>query len=898
MKKKLVSLLLSFIVLILPFIVLSPFVPQAEAANGLVAAYSFGEGSGNTTADSSGTGNSGFFVGPVWTAAGKYGSALNFDGINDLVTVNDSPTLDLTSGMTLEAWVRPTAISGWRSIILKERVNNLSYALYGNNNLNRPDGEISINNTSKITNGSAQLPLNTWTHVAVTYNGSSLILFVNGTQVSSKVTTGSIQTSTNQLTIGGNTVWGEYFKGVLDEIRLYNTALTQNQIQTDMNTPIAPPTVTSTPTPTPTLTPSPTISVIPTPTGTLTPTRTPTPTPTPVSDLRAQKGEWTNHMTWPIVAVHASLLPNGKVLAWDGWELQSNTKIWDPSTNSFTTTVVQSGLFCSAHSYLANGTLLIAGGWQANGDGIVDTNSYDYTTQVWSRLPDMTYKRWYPTTIELADGKILALSGMITSTEWADKPEVYDPATNKWTVQNIDTSSMHDLEYPFIYKRPDGKMYVVSPYTGKLFHLDLTAQTWTSAGTSPIQYGALTQYAPGKVLMTGGGQSYSGPSGKSAAVIDLTEANPSWRSVASMYNPRYQHNLLPLPDGTVLAVGGAGTVYLGATDGIKEAELWNPTTESWTRAASMPDSRMYHSTAMLLPDGRVLSAGGGRYGGTQDMLTADIYNPPYLYKGTRPTISSITPSVTYNGTFSINSADTSSIAKVVMVSLPSVTHTVDMNQFFSPLTFMKNGSTLSATAPSNANYAPPGFYMIFIVNGNGVPSVAKIIQLTGSGTAITPTPTTTPTGTPSVTPTTTPSVSPTPSSTPPPTQTVTFDTLTQNQTLSGQYPAGVIDWGSNTWFVSPPWGSFSTKSISFTSGTQTSGSFTFVNPRKLKVLDVFNGGGSTTLTLKCTGQNDKTASVAPGQLLTIPTGWTGTCTTVTVQSTNGWDTNFDNFVIE
>ena len=225
---------------------LSPPSTQATATvtappvTGLVAAYGFDEGTGTTTADQSGTGNGATLGGPTWTTSGRYGAALSFDGVNDLVTAPDSTSLDLTTGMTLEAWLRPTALGGkWRSAVMKERPSSMSYGLYSGatNGTKVPAGEIFVN-TYHTTAATSSLVINTWTHVAVTFNGSALVLFVNGTQASQLLVSGSILASTGALRIGGNTIWGEWFEGQIDEVRVYNRALSASEIQADMNRPI------------------------------------------------------------------------------------------------------------------------------------------------------------------------------------------------------------------------------------------------------------------------------------------------------------------------------------------------------------------------------------------------------------------------------------------------------------------------------------------------------------------------------------------------------------------------------------------------------------------------------------------------------------------------------------
>jgi hypothetical protein len=215
--------------------------PAAGQSAGPVAAYSFDEGAGTTAADNSGTGNTGTLInGATWSTTAKFGSAASFDGSNDRIDVPDSNSLDLTSGMTLEAWVRPTANSSYRTVLLKEVSGELAYALYAadSDHGGRSSGWNRIGNVSRFADGTSALPLNTYSHIAVTYNGSSLVFYVNGVATRSTAVTGNIQTSTMPLRIGGNTVWGEYFQGQIDELRVYNRALSQNEIQTDMVTPI------------------------------------------------------------------------------------------------------------------------------------------------------------------------------------------------------------------------------------------------------------------------------------------------------------------------------------------------------------------------------------------------------------------------------------------------------------------------------------------------------------------------------------------------------------------------------------------------------------------------------------------------------------------------------------
>jgi hypothetical protein len=213
--------------------------PQQPPTSGLVAAYGLNAGSGSAVVDSSGRGNAGTVSGAVWSAAGRFGSALSFDGVNDWVTVADSSSLDLSSGMTVEAWVRPSRLGGWRTVVLKERTGGVVYGLYGDQGSGRPLGQVDIRGERNAV-GSVSLPLNAWSHLAATFDGAVVRLYVNGVQAGSLPFAGSMPASTGPLRLGGNAVWGdgEWFAGLIDEVRVYDRALSASEIQQDMQTPV------------------------------------------------------------------------------------------------------------------------------------------------------------------------------------------------------------------------------------------------------------------------------------------------------------------------------------------------------------------------------------------------------------------------------------------------------------------------------------------------------------------------------------------------------------------------------------------------------------------------------------------------------------------------------------
>ena len=213
---------------------------EVPVVPGLVAAYSFDEASGATIFDSSANGNHGTISGATRNTSGQYGAALDFDGSNDSVTVPDSSSLDLTSGMTVEAWVRPLTTSGWRTVVLKERPGDVVYALYSSNNDNgRPSGRARVNGSNVLVNGTSRLTTSVWTHLAATFDGSNLRLYVNGALVGTRSASGTILTTTNPLRIGGSSALGRWFRGRIDEVRVYNRALSASEIQSDRTTPLS-----------------------------------------------------------------------------------------------------------------------------------------------------------------------------------------------------------------------------------------------------------------------------------------------------------------------------------------------------------------------------------------------------------------------------------------------------------------------------------------------------------------------------------------------------------------------------------------------------------------------------------------------------------------------------------
>jgi Domain of unknown function (DUF1929)/Bacterial Ig domain len=447
-------------------------------------------------------------------------------------------------------------------------------------------------------------------------------------------------------------------------------------------------------------------------------------------------------MNWPIVAAHSILMPTGSLVVMDGWVAPNPAYVFDPASNLLTPEVNPFGLdiFCSGHTTLADGRVVIAGGHGFSGTiGINATSIFDSVAKTWTAGPSMSFPRWYPTLTRLGDGRLVVISGNITVSTWADTPEIYDPVANAWsTIAGISTTQVHEEEYPLSFLLPKGTILTIASSVARAYMLDPIAPSWAAVGGQTLYNGSAVMYLPGKILYSGGGTplNSTSPAQATAQVIDLTAASPAWQVTGTMNAARYAHTLTVLPDGKVLAVGGGGNMNQSdLSSGVLSSEEWDPSTSQWTTLASMDVPRVYHSTAVLLPDGRVLVAGGGHAESTASPgeYNAQYFSPPYLFRGPRPFITAVPANATYGSTIGVGTPDAASITSVVLISLAADTHTLDMNQHFVPLSFTSNAGSLSVNLPSAASLAPPGYYMLFLVNSAGVPALAPFLQLSANG---------------------------------------------------------------------------------------------------------------------------------------------------------------------
>jgi hypothetical protein len=455
---------------------------------------------------------------------------------------------------------------------------------------------------------------------------------------------------------------------------------------------------------------------------------------------KALLGEWGNPFNWTnplnqasVLSIHASLLPDGKVLTWG--RSDSQEMLWDPATGAFETITRPADLFCSGHALLADGRLIVMGGHSGTDNiGIAVTNIFDYVSKSWSSGPTMRNGRWYPSVLALANGEALVVSGGGSDGTLNTTPEVLSASGTSLRALTGVTASID--YYPMMFVAPGGSVFIAGPAqaTGYLTTAGAGGKsTGPSSAYGYRDYGSAVMYEPGKILLVGGG----GPT-SSAEKIDLT-AGATWQPAGAMAVARRQMNATLLADGTVLVTGGtnAGGFNSPPTNpNVLAAERWSPT-GGWTQLARQTHYRLYHSNALLLPDGRVLSVGSGQpaASGLPNDYSAEVFSPPYLFKldgtaATRPTISTAPAAVTYGQSFPIGTPNAPGIAKVTFIRLSSVTHATNMNQRLNALPITgRDASSITVTAPLSSDLAPPGHYLLFLLDENGVPSVARIVRI-------------------------------------------------------------------------------------------------------------------------------------------------------------------------
>ena len=457
-----------------------------------------------------------------------------------------------------------------------------------------------------------------------------------------------------------------------------------------------------------------------------------------------QLGTWaTLPYAMPINPVHLALLHDGNVLIVAGsgnlaTETTFRAALWNRQTAEITTQTLDWDMFCNGIGILPDGRVFINGGNLQYDPFYGERRSaaYDPATGHFTDLPMMAHGRWYPTVTALGDGRMMTFSGSKETGGTNTSVEIYTPGVG-WSPEY--PAGWTPPLYPRLHLVPDGRVFYSGSGTASRF-FDPATKTWSSVATSSASrhYGTsvLLPLSPddsyrARVMILGG----ANPALATTDLIDLSASTPQWQPGPPMSQARIQLNATILPSGRVLVMGGS-RVNDDETTASLNADLFNPATNTFTSAGANTIPRVYHSGSLLLPDATVMLVGGNRVRGTYQP-GIEIYSPAYLFNAdgttaTRPAIGSVPGAIGYGQAFQIQTQDAASVQSVVLVRPGAQTHAFDMDQRLVRMSFTSGSDQLTVTAPPNGNIAPPGYYMLFILNAAGVPSHAKFVQLSPS----------------------------------------------------------------------------------------------------------------------------------------------------------------------
>jgi len=455
-------------------------------------------------------------------------------------------------------------------------------------------------------------------------------------------------------------------------------------------------------------------------------------------------GMWSPPESLGMLGIHAAVLNTGKVL-FIGYPIGRSggpapARLYDPIADTVTdvTLPFPVDIFCGGDSILADGLFFMAGGLddgQYPADaGITNSTMFNPANNTWTQGPNMSLARWYPGTVPMPDGTIFTLAGTDSQGLNIERPtESYNHNTNAWTLLPPSAKMPPNPDdYPQMILLPSGNVFYAAPRQDSQMY-NPTTQSWSfvanmnygeryRSGSLLLPHSQQVMIASGESVPSGGG---SNPT-NTTEIIDFSQSTPVWTYGPPMNIARYNHNLIYLADGTILAVGG--NQNSNYTSPVFQPELYNPVTGTWTLLPPQIGLRGYHSTAVLLPDGRVISAASDS--GKSLENTYEIYSPPYLFNGPRPTITSVPSQINYNLPFTIVTPDAANVTRVALLRPAATTHADHMDdKYYIDLTWTVGSGQITATAPAKSNYAAPGYYMLVILNQEGVPSVMPFVQL-------------------------------------------------------------------------------------------------------------------------------------------------------------------------
>ena len=469
-------------------------------------------------------------------------------------------------------------------------------------------------------------------------------------------------------------------------------------------------------------------------------------------------GQWSNLINLTLVPAAAANLPNGKVVLWSAETRfsfsaggQTYTTTFDPATGIATETLVSNtghNMFCPGTSNLPDGRLLVNGGIDSG-----KTSIYNPTTNSWSVAATMNIARGYQANCVLEDGSVFTLGGSWSGGVGNKHGEVWTEASGWKRLSGVPITPMlsNDPSRNFggdshfwLFPAPNGRVFHAGP--GMNMHWIGTQGDGSVSVIGPrgddefSVSGNAVMYDIGKVLKIGGGPAYEGVNANANSYIIDINNGVQVRKIAPMAYARVFHNSVVLPNGQVVIIGGQ--TYANAftdNNAVLRPELFDPVTETFTLLPPIAVGRNYHSVALLLPDARVMSAGGGLCGQgcAANHPDLQILTPHYLLNAdgspaTRPVIVSAPSSATH-GT-RINVSTDSAVTAFSLVRLSSTTHTVNNDQRRIPLSIASSsGNDYQLAIPSNPGVVLPGFYMLFAMNADGVPSVAAMVQVSGAG---------------------------------------------------------------------------------------------------------------------------------------------------------------------